>query len=108
MFDMRKYEGTQFENLLSAAEAAEIWDLDPSAIRRAIMEKRLIEGRDCRKFGKQWVITVDAMARVFNRSACPADYRPWTNYKYKLRKCNDTVTPTKKRGVEPATKHTIP
>lgn len=92
MFDMRKCEGTRFENLLSAAEAAELWDLDPSAIRRAIMEKRLIEGRDCRKFGKQWVITVDAMARVFNRSALQADYGPWLKYKRKLLKYHDTET----------------
>lgn len=55
-----------FEGLLSLAEAAEMWDIDPSTIRKAILDHRLVEGKDCRKFGKQWVVSEDAMHRVFD------------------------------------------
>lgn len=56
-----------FANLLSAAEAAAAWGINPSSIRRAVQDKRLQEGIDCNKFGKQWVITVQAMTRVFGQ-----------------------------------------
>lgn len=73
--------------MLSAAEAAEIWGIDSSAIRKAIIDGRLIEGQDCRKFGKQWVITVDAMARVFKGHTCaPTDYGQWHRYLAHLNK----------------------
>ena len=65
----------RFRALLSAAEAAEIWGIDSSAIRKAIIDGRLIEGQDCRKFGKQWVVTVEAMARTFW-----GGWVPWQNY----------------------------
>ncbi len=76
----------QWRGLLSTAEAAEIWGLEESTIRKAINQGRLIDGQDCRKFGKQWVVTVDGMARVFNRTATAHDYTPWTTYLAKLRK----------------------
>lgn len=79
-------ESGPFEKLLSLAEAAEIWRVDESTIRKAIAAGKLYEGHDCRKFGKQWVITVDAMARVFNRTACKYDYMPWSDYLVELRK----------------------
>ena len=79
-------ESGPFEKLLSLAEAAEIWRIDESTIRKAIAAGRLYEGLDCRKFGKQWVVTVDAMARVFNRTACKYDYMPWSNYLSELHK----------------------
>lgn len=78
--------GTKFAELLSFAEAAEIWRVDQSTIRKAVSDGRLVPGHDCRKFGKQWVITVEAMARVFNRTACPHDYSPWSEHLTKLRK----------------------
>jgi len=84
--DMLDMEGGPFARLLSFAEAAEIWGIDQSTLRKAVADGRLRQGRDCRKFGKQWVITVDAMAKVFNRSACPCDYRPWSEYLVDLRK----------------------
>ena len=69
------YEFGPFEGLLSAAEAAEVWGIDSSAIRKAIIDGRLIKGKDCRKFGKQWVITSKAMRRVFRN-----DGEPWANH----------------------------
>ena len=64
-----------FTNLLSLAEAAEIWRIDQSTIRKAIEVGRLKPELDCRKFGKQWVVTVSAMRREFPRGA---DY--WNMY----------------------------
>lgn len=75
-----EYEDGPFSGLLSIAEAAEIWQKNDSAIRRAIMDGRLKPGSDCRKFGKQWVLSVDAMIRVFGYR----DY--WTIYLANLRK----------------------
>ncbi len=75
-----------WRELLSLAEAAEIWDLDESTIRKAIAQGRLVDGQDCRKFGKQWVITVKAMARAFNRTAMEIDYSPWSDYLVRCRK----------------------
>lgn len=78
--------GSTWQRLLSPTEAAEIWKLEESTIRKAIAQGRLIDGQDCRKFGKQWVISIDGMARVFNRSAMSCDYSPWSEYLTALRK----------------------
>ena len=56
-----------FDELLSFGEAAEIWEVDSSALRKAVADRRLKEGKDCRKFGKQWVVTVDAMMRLYGK-----------------------------------------
>lgn len=64
-------ERGNFYRLLSFAEAAEIWGVDQSALRKAVSAGRLRPGRDCRKFGKQWVVTVDAMAREFRGGLAP-------------------------------------
>lgn len=60
-----------FYRLLSFAEAAEIWKIDQSTLRKAVADGRLKPGKDCRKFGKQWVVTVDAMAREFRGGLVP-------------------------------------
>lgn len=80
MINMLDLKGGPFDELLSAAEAAEIWNIDQSSIRKAISDGRLTEGLDCRKFGKQWVVTADAMHRVFR-----GGWSPWSRYLGKLR-----------------------
>lgn len=50
-----------FKGLLSCADAAAIWEIDQSAIRHAIRNYRLRQGRDCKKFGKQWVVSGTAL-----------------------------------------------
>lgn len=55
-----------FNQLLSLSEAAEIWGIDESTIRKAIAAGRIKTGWDCRKFGKQWVVTAEAMRKTFN------------------------------------------
>ena len=70
-----------WKELLSLAEAAEIWRIEESTIRKAIAAGRLVDGRDCRKFGKQWVLTTEAMAREFR-----GGWSPWSEQKVMLRK----------------------
>lgn len=73
-------EGGPFAQLLSFAEAAELWDKDQSTLRRAVLDGRLKPGHDCRKFGKQWVVTADAMHREFG------GWEPWSLFMVDLRK----------------------
>lgn len=77
MLDMK---GGPFADLLSIAEAAEIWGKEQSTLRKAIQDGRLKPGKDCRKFGKQWVVTADAMNREFG------GWAPWSTYLADLRK----------------------
>jgi hypothetical protein len=54
-----------FEGLLSFGEASAEWGLNESTLRRAVFDKRLKEDEEIRKFGKQWVITREAMERHY-------------------------------------------
>ena len=54
-----------FDNLMAFGDATEIWGLNESTLRKAIAYGRLINGVDVCKFGKQWVITMDAMRREY-------------------------------------------
>ena len=56
---------TPFEGLLSLADAAALWDLDESTLRKAISCRRLVNGTDVKKYGKQWLITRAAMEREY-------------------------------------------
>lgn len=78
--DMLDMEGGPFWMLLSFAEAAEIWKIDQSTLRKAVKDGRLKPGKDCRKFGKQWVVTVQAMVREFHGA-----WGPWNNYLIPMR-----------------------
>ena len=54
-----------WDNLLSLKEAAEIYNRDESTLKRAISSGRLVEGIDCKKFGRDWVILKSSMERVY-------------------------------------------
>ena len=54
-----------FEDLYSLKEAADIWHLEESTIRKAIASNRFVEGKDVKKFGKQWVVSKNAMEREY-------------------------------------------
>lgn len=54
-----------FDELLSFSEAAERWNIDDSTLRKAVTSGRLIENLDVKKFGKQWVVSEQAMKRLF-------------------------------------------
>ena len=44
---------------------AEQYNREESTLRRAIKNGLLEEGKDCKKFGKQWVILKSSMERVY-------------------------------------------
>ena len=43
----------------------ELWGLNESTLRKAITYGKLVNGVDVCKFGKQWVVSVDAMKREY-------------------------------------------
>ena len=54
-----------FDGLMAFSDATELWGLNESTLRKAIAYGRLINGIDVCKFGKQWVITREAMLREY-------------------------------------------
>ena len=55
----------QFEGLYSFADATKLWNLKDSTLRKAVTYGKLIEGIDCKKFGRDWIVTHDAMIREY-------------------------------------------
>ena len=51
--------------VLTFSEAAEIWNIDPSTLRHRVTGEELQEGLDYRKSGKVWLITKNAMERLY-------------------------------------------
>lgn len=58
-------EKTPFDDLMSLADATELWNLSESTLRKAISYGKIVSGVDARKYGKQWVITRQAMEREY-------------------------------------------
>lgn len=56
-----------FDNLLSFKEASQLWNLDDSTLRKAVASGKLVDGKDVKKFGKQWIITIEAMERNYGK-----------------------------------------
>lgn len=54
-----------FEGLMSFKEATDLWGLSESTLRKAVSYGRFEEGVDIKKFGKQWIITIEAMEREY-------------------------------------------
>ncbi len=59
---------TPFDGLIAFSDATQLWGLNESTLRKAISYGKLVNGVDVCKFGKQWVISVDAMNREYGRS----------------------------------------
>ena len=66
LWEKGKIVKTRFDNLLSIGEATKMWNLDDSTIRKAIARGKFVNGIDTQKFGKQWVITKEAMEREYS------------------------------------------
>lgn len=60
---------TPFDGLISFSDATELWGLNESTLRKAITYGKLINGVDVCKFGKQWVVSIDAMKREYGNIA---------------------------------------
>lgn len=56
---------TPFDGLLSFGDATTLWGLNESTLRKAIHYGKLVNGIDAQKFGKQWVVTEEAMRREY-------------------------------------------
>lgn len=56
---------TPFDGLMSFGDATELWGLNESTLRKAISYGKLVNGVDVCKFGKQWVVSVEAMKREY-------------------------------------------
>ncbi len=56
---------TPFDGLIAFSDATELWGLNESTLRKAISYGKLVDGVDVCKFGKQWVVSMDAMQREY-------------------------------------------
>ena len=56
---------TPFDGLLAFSDATALWGLNESTLRKAISYGKLINGVDVCKFGKQWVVSINAMQREY-------------------------------------------
>lgn len=56
-----------FEGLLSFKEATDLWGLNESTLRKAVSYGKLKENIDVKKFGKQWIVTQQAMEREYGQ-----------------------------------------
>ena len=56
---------TPFDGLMSFSDATELWGLNESTLRKAISYGKLVDGVDVCKFGKQWIISMEAMRREY-------------------------------------------
>ena len=56
---------TPFDNLMAFTDATEIWGLNESTLRKAIVYGKLVNGIDACKFGRQWVISISAIYREY-------------------------------------------
>ena len=56
---------TPSDGLIAFSDATQLWGLNESTLRKAIAYGKLINGVDVCKYGKQWVISIDAMKREY-------------------------------------------
>jgi len=54
----------QVNDILTAAEAARLWGLDSSTVKKACQQGRFT-AEEARKSGKNWLVTVEGMRRVY-------------------------------------------
>ncbi len=65
LFENGKSVQTPFDNIIAFTDATRLWGLNESTLRKAIAYGKLVNGVDACKYGKQWVVTVDAMKREY-------------------------------------------
>ena len=65
LWDNGTVVATPFDGLIAFSDATELWGLNESTLRKAISYGKLVNGVDVCKFGKQWVVSIDAMKREY-------------------------------------------
>lgn len=66
--DYIKNNGDDFltiKDILTFTEASEEWGLDSSTLRKVVKTNKLTENIDYRKSGKVWLITREAMIKLY-------------------------------------------
>ena len=58
---------TPFDGLMAFTDATKLWGLNESTLRKAIAYGKLVDGVDACKYGKQWVISTEAMKREYGQ-----------------------------------------
>ena len=56
---------TPFDGLMAFSDATTLWALNESTLRKAVVYGKLVEGVDAYKFGKQWIVSMEAMKREY-------------------------------------------
>ena len=56
---------TPFDGLMAFSDATFLWNLNESTLRKAITYGKLVNGVDVCKFGKQWIVSMEAMKREY-------------------------------------------
>lgn len=65
LFENGKTVKTPFDGLMAFTDATELWGLNESTLRKAISYGKLVNGVDACKYGKQWVVSAEAMKREY-------------------------------------------
>ena len=65
LFENGETVKTPFDGLMAFTDATELWGLNESTLRKAIAYGKLVNGVDACKYGKQWVISTEAMKREY-------------------------------------------
>lgn len=63
--NISKKKSNPFDALLSLSDAAKKWGKDDSTLRHSINRGKFVADIDAKLFGKQWVITEEAMRREY-------------------------------------------
>ena len=58
---------TPFDGLMAFTDATQLWGLNESTLRKAIAYGKLVNGVDACKYGRQWVISAEAMKREYGQ-----------------------------------------
>jgi len=66
---------TPFDGLIALSEATLLWGLHESTLRKAIAYGKLVNGIDACKYGKQWIVSVEAMEREYGQPINTPDAR---------------------------------
>ena len=74
LFENGETVKTPFDGLMAFTDATQLWGLNESTLRKAIAYGKLVNGVDACKYGKQWVVSVEAMKREYGEPREVIDY----------------------------------
>ena len=67
LYENGKTIKTPFDGLIAMIDATLLWGLHEITLRKAIAYGKLVNGIDACKYGKQWVISAEAMKREYGQ-----------------------------------------